>query len=183
MRAKVAPLVLGLLAGLSLLLIATSCGEPDARDQSISFRDQNLALADAKFPLPILQNFPARGLLKEFTERQDLVNHPWFAYYMGENGNVVWYFVSETLPVNVCAFLSSTEDVRDDNDGNLILTAASLDGIFYGGAGASAACTSVIVKDAATGAIGTIPGDKLIVFDQPLLLEAEPIRLHIEPLP
>jgi len=118
MRAKVAPLVLGLLAGLSLLLIATSCGEPDARDQSISFRDQNLALADAKFPLPILQNFPARGLLKEFTERQDLVNHPWFAYYMGENGNVVWYFVSETLPVNVCAFLSSTEDVRDDNDGN-----------------------------------------------------------------
>lgn len=185
MRAKLSPLLLGLLVGFAVIFIAVSgCdGDKASRESSVNFRDQNFARAEAKYPLPAQQNFPARGLLKEFTERQDLVNHPWFAYYMGENGNVVWYFVSETLPVNICAFLSSTEDVRDDDSGNLILTSPSLDGIFYGGAGASAACTSVIVKDAATGAIGTIPGDKLIVFDQPLLLEAEPIQIHINPLP
>jgi len=183
MRAKLSPFIFGLFVGLSFLLMASSCGDKASRESSVDFRDQNFARAEAKYPLPAQENFPLRGLLKEYTERQDLVNHPWFAYYMGENGNVVWYFVSETLPVNVCAFLSSTEDVRDDNDGNLILTAPSLDGIFYGGAGASAACTSVIVKDAATKAMGLIPSDKLLIFDQPLLLEAEPVRIHIAPLP
>ncbi len=185
MRVKLAPLTLGLFAGLSLLLIAAKCdSDKEARRESVEFRDQNFARAEAKYPLPAQQNFPLRGLLREYTQRQDLVNHPWFAYYVGENGNVVWYFVSETLPVNICAFLSSTEDVKfDRNGGNIILTAPSLDGIFYGGAGASAACTSVIVKDAATGAMGTIPGDKLLVFDQPLLLDAEPVRIQIQPLP
>ena len=181
MRPKV---IFGLLIVATLFLVATACGDTkESRRESISFRDQNFARAEAKFPLPTQQNFPLRELLVEYTERQDMVNHPWYTYILGENGNVVSYFVSTTMPLNACAFLSSTEDVMHGADGDLVLTAPSLDGIFYGGSGASVACTGWIVKDAATNAMGIIYGDKLLVFDQPLLLDTEPVRIQIQAAP
>lgn len=175
--------VLLLIVGLATVLVACGDSNKIARRESINFRDQNFARAEAKYPLPSQQNFPLRELLVEYTKRQDMVNHPWYTYILGENGNVVSYFVSTTMPLNACAFLSSTEDVYDSSYGNLALTAPSLDGIFYGGSGASVACTGWIVKDAATNAMGIIYGDKLLVFDQPLLLEAEPVRIQIQPAP
>lgn len=185
MRAHIKVTFVLLLVGLAALLTA-ACGESDksARKESVSFRDQNFARAEAKYPLPAQQNFPLRGLLKEFTERQDMVNHPWWTYITGENGNVVSFLVSTTVPLNVCAFLSSTEDVRSSSYGNLVLTAPSLDGIFYGGSGASSVCNGWIVKDTSTNAMGIIyDGGRLIVWDQPLLLEAEPVRLQPVPPP
>ena len=89
--------------------------------------------------------------------------------------------MSTTLPVNVCAFLSSTEDIKTHANGNIVLTAPSLDGYYYGGAGASASCNGWIVKDAATDAMGIIYGDKLLVFDRQLILDTEPVRIQIAP--
>jgi hypothetical protein len=174
-------LALGLfVAVLTTAACDTSRGQSE-REQSVDFRYQNFVRAEAIHPLPAQQNFPLRDLLVEYTRRQDLVNHPWYIYILGENGNVVMYFVSTTMPLNACTFLSSTEEVYGSSQGNLVLTAPSLDGIYYGGSGASAVCTGWIVKDAATSALGVIYGDKLLVFDQPLLLEAEPIRIQVVP--
>lgn len=171
------------IAALGILLaviMACGVGNKTAREQSVDFRYQNFARAEAKHPLPAQQNFPLRELLVEYTRRQDLINHPWYVYILGENGNVVSYFVSTTMPLNACAFLSSTEEVRTSSYGNMVLTAPSLDGIYYGGSGASAVCSGWIVKDVATNAMGIIYGDKLLVFDQPLLLEAEPVRIQVQ---
>ena len=186
MRSKVKNLrwiivfALGLFA---LALTTAACGSEvkTSREQSVDFRYQNFGRAEAKHPLPAQQNFPLRELLVEYTKRQDLINHPWYIYILGENLNVGMYFVSTTMPLNACAFLSSTEEVKYSTGGNLVLTAPSLDGIYYGGSGASAVCTGWIVKDAATNAMGIIYGDKLLVFDQPLIFEAEPVRIQIAP--
>ena len=183
MRGKIGMLKF-VLAAFAIALVVAACGYEtpggeESRKESISARWQNFERAEALLPAPAQQNFPLRELLIEYTQRQDLVNHPWYTYVLGENGNAVYYFVSTTLPVNVCAFLSSTEDVKESSYGNLILTAPSLDGIYYGGAGASSTCNGWIVKDAATNAMGIIYGDKLLVFDQPLILDTEPVRIQI----
>ena len=186
MRGKIRILVVVFAAlAIAFALVAAACGNAGtpggivSRKEAISQRWHNFERAEALHPAPLQQNFPLRALLVEYTQRQDLINHPWYAYILGENGNAVYYFVSTTLPVNVCAFLSSTEDVKIDSYGNLVLTAPSLDGIYYGGAGASASCNGWIVKDAATNAMGIIYGDKILMFDQPLILDTEPVRIQI----
>lgn len=166
-------------------LAFVACGETSAgresREQSIEGRDAGFARAEALHPAPILQNFPAREALVEFSERQDMLDHPWYVYILSDMGSVIGYYVAQTRPVNSCTFLSSTEDVEDYDDSELVLTAPSLDGIFYGGAGASAGCDAWFFFDSATDAMVEIRGVKFFTADQPLLLEAEPIRIGSAP--
>lgn len=176
MCSKVAILFLAIL----LVMVGTvACtGNKEAirqRVQSIEERTEMFARAEAKIPVPRTENFPLRGVLAEYTRRQDLVNHPWYTYILSDDGRVTHYFVSTTVPVNSCAFLSSTEDVADRYEGDPVLTAPSLDGIYYGGSGASAACNGWIFIDAGTGIMGMVFGTKIVTFDAMLVLETEPI--------
>ncbi|OGY20965.1 MAG: hypothetical protein A2113_01525 [Candidatus Woykebacteria bacterium GWA1_44_8] len=97
---------------------------------------------------------------------------------MSDDGRVTHYFVSTAVPVNSCAFLSSTEDVETQYEGDPVLTAPSLDGIYYGGSGAASACNGWIFIDAATGGMGMAFGTKIMTFDAPLILETEPILIR-----
>ena len=181
-RLAVLPLVLFSLLGF-VLFTAEDC-ESDTkaanqRDNSVEQREDMFARAEDKYPIPRTENFPLRGVLVEYTRRQDLVNHPWYTYIYSDDGRVTHYFVSTTVPVNSCAFLGSTEDVETQYEGTVVLTAPSLDGIFYGGAGASAACNGWIFIDAATGVMGLVFGTKIQTYDAPLILETEPILLRL----
>ena len=148
------------------------------RDRSIETRAQMFDRAEAKIPIPRTINFPLRSVLAEYTRRQDLINHPWYTYILSDTGQVTHYFVSTSVPVNSCAFLSSTEDIVESEGTDLVLTAPSLDGIFYGGAGAAAACDGWIFIDAASGAMGMAFGTKIMTFDSALILETEPILIR-----
>ena len=178
MRGKI---IVVFLVGL-LFLVLTGCGNQSAGDQrarSIETRAQMFARAEAAFPIPYNANFPLRGVLVDYTRRQDLLNHPWYTYILADTGAVTHYFVSTTVPVNSCAFLSSTEDWVGSA---VVLTAPSLDGIYYGGSGASAACNGWVFVDAATGAMGLVFGTKILTFDAPLILETEPLLIRFSPL-
>lgn len=181
MRRSVAVSAIAFLSVLVVLL--TACYDVNEkaetqRERSIETRAEMFARAEAKIPVPRTENFPLRQVLTEYTRRQDLINHPWYTYILSDTGQVTHYFVSTTVPVNSCAFLGSTEDVREDDQGNLILTAPSLDGIFYGGSGAASACNGWIFIDAATGAMGMAFGTKIMTFEAPLILETEPILIR-----
>ena len=170
MRLKIA-----LLIGLLAILPLAACDDASRqRDRSIEARAQMFARAEAKIPIPYTENFPLREVLAEYTRRQDLINHPWYTYIMADTGAVTHYFVSTAVPVNSCAFLSSTEDISSVG----VLTAPSLDGIYYGGSGAAAACNGWIFIDAATGAMGLVFGAKILTFDAPLILETEPVLIR-----
>ena len=160
-----------------LLLLASACevgGEN--RRRAVAFREDVFAQAQALYPEPRAQNFPLRQALIKFTEREDLINHPWYIYILGMNGNVIGYYVAQTVPVNSCTFLSSTEVV--DSGSNVVVTAPSLDGIFYGGGGAAAGCDEWFFFDAETDAMIKIRGVFFYVADQPLRLQAEPILVE-----
>lgn len=170
-----------IIAALSIIaaVFLTACGEdgPDARQRSVEQRDQVFSKAESVAPTPSPSNFPTRKALVEFTERQDLENHPWYVYILSDLGTSIGYYVAKTRPVNSCNFLSSTEAVRSSQYGNLVLTAPSLDGIYYGGSGASSGCDAWFFFDSATDALIEIRGVKFFTTDQPLRLDADPIAV------
>src|SRR3990167_3469445 len=176
---KLGLLVVVLLA-LFVTATASSCDKEnigeDQRKQSVATRTQSLKEAEAKFPISHPKNFPLREALVRFTEREDLLDHPWYVYIIADTGNILGYYVAKQVPVNSCTFLSSTENVLTEGiEGTVVLTAPSLDGIYYGGGGASAGCDEWFFFDGATDAMIKIRGVKFFVADQPLKLEAEPI--------
>jgi hypothetical protein len=151
------------------------------RDESVAGRVENMERAEALYPSPENENFPLRALLVEYTKRQDLVNHPWYTYIMSDTGAITHYFVSTTIPVSTNAFLGSTEVLHDGgSESDTILTAPSLDGIYYGGAGSVTGSNGWIFIDAATGAMGIAYGQKILTFDSPLILETEPQLITIK---
>lgn len=173
--------IAGITAVIVLAFGITACGgggtpsSEKQRTNSVKARAKAFAKAEAAAPLPQPKNFPLRKALVEFTKRQDEIDHPWYVYILADTGNAIGYYVAKTVPVNACNFLSSTEDVRDDEWGNLKMTAPSLDGIYYGGSGASGACDSWFFFDSATNALVQIRGVKWFSSDQPLRLDAKPI--------
>ena len=174
-RAAIALSIIGAVA-----FAALGCAEEqggDNRQRAVAHRESTFERATRLFPDPSPQNFPMREALIKFTQRGDLLNHPWYVYIMGDNGNLLGYYVATTKPVNSCNFLSSTEKVYESSNGNIPLTAPSLDGIFYGGGGAAAGCDAWFFFDAATDAMIEIRGVKYYVADAPLRIEAAPIRV------
>lgn len=178
-------IALGALAVVAVFMLTTaeSCDGSSTADQqrerSVDSRAQNFSKAEKVAPLPKSVNFPIRKALVAFTERQDMIDHPWYVYILADTGNMIGYYVAKTVPINACDFLSSTEDVRSPEDeGNVVLTAPSLDGVFYGGGGASAGCDAWFFFDSATNALVQIRGVNFYTADQPLRVEAKPIRVR-----
>lgn len=183
MRFRLATVILAFAALVGAAVLLISCIEPDtgeiSRKTGIEFRDDNMERAERKVPVRPSVNFPLRAGLEEFNWRIDQVNHPWYTYILGDQGNILGYYVSTTRPINSCTFLSSTEDVVTKHEGTIVLTAPSLDGIFYGGSGASAGCDAWFFFDQSTLALIEIRGVKFFTSDQPLKLEAEAILVDL----
>lgn len=172
------------IVALFMLMGASDCeGGNDTgrelRNDSVDHRYDILKKAQRVHPDPSLVNFVQREVLIKMSEREDLLNHPWYVYITGENGNVVGYYVASTVPVNACNFLSSTEDVRDDESGNNVLQAPSLDGMYYG----SSQCDVWVFFDLATDNEIRIRGMNFHVSDGPLILDSEPIKYEVQETP
>lgn len=174
--------ILSIFGVVALVVFLSGCTQTEAfsdtgrdlREQAISDRWSNFKRAVAKFPAPTqLSNFPMRKSLIKFTQRQDLVNHPWYIYVMGMNGEPVGYFIGETYPQNACNFLSSTEDIRSGDTGKVVVTAPSYDGMFYGGGGASGACDTYFTFDVVTDAMYTFKAPFFFASDVPLELNVQ----------
>lgn len=160
---------------------AAACTEAENLDKSrsdaVTARERNFDRAEAMWPAPTnLSNFPIRRALVEFTERQDLINHPWYIYIMGLDGSQIGYFVGQTYPINACNFLSSSERFVDTGNTEQVVTAPSYDGIFYGGGGSQAGCNSYFFFDVETNAMITFTADLWTASDQPLSFDTRVIE-------
>lgn len=167
------------IAALGALALGCSQYEGTQYERAVEQREIVFEAAELAHPVPNLVNFPLRAALVKFTQRQDMLDHPWFVYVLGDNGNVIGYYVAQTKPINSCNFLSSTEKMVEGGSSGTsqVLTAPSLDGIFYGGGGSAASCDAWFWFDAATDTLVEIRGVKFFVADSPLALEAEPITV------
>lgn len=177
-------IVIALVLMLAIFVIACDSGNSDLtkqRNDSVDKRVDTMNRAEASHPTPYTENFPLRQLLVEYTNRTDMLNHPWYNYIMAENGQITHYFVSASIPVSTNAFLGSTESIYRSDDGTVVVAAPSLDGIYYGGGGSIGSDNGWIFKDSTTGAILVIHcyTGTLISVDAPLMLETEPMLMKI----
>lgn len=159
---------------------AGSCEDPgaDQRKESAKARADTFDRAEKKYPLPHTENFPLRKALVDMTKREDMENHPWYVYVLGDPGNVIGYYVARTAPINACNFLSSTEVITDGSgdetgSGNVIVKAPSIDGVYYG----DSECTVWVLFDYSSNAMIKLGDVKFFTADKPLNLDAEPIKV------
>jgi hypothetical protein len=169
---------------LAAAILAAGCGAAairaysgpspsDARKHAVENRADNFNRAASLVPDPHNTNFPLRRALREFSDREDLLHHPWYVYLLGDNGNTIGYYVAKYPPENSCNFLSSTQDVYHDDHGNLPMQSPSYDGVYYGGS----VCDEWFIFDAATNALVKFRGFHYYVADQPLRVDAKPIKV------
>lgn len=182
-------LLSSIMAMIVVVAVAAACGigrgttlgsvAEDLRESSVNIRWNNLKRAMALYPDPAnLVNFPLRQALVKYSERQDMVNHPYYVYLMDFEGDYIGYFVAEVMPQSTCNFLGSTEDIRSNSEGKVVVTAPSYDGVFYGGGGSSAACNSLFFFDQNTDALIGFNVPAFLFSDVPLVLDAQPQLIY-----
>jgi hypothetical protein len=153
-------------------VLATACSNNASvkqNQQAIKQRTQVYGQAVAQVPTPNITNFPRRKTLVDAVERQALPDHPWYVYVLGQQGNIVNYYVAKSVPVNDCDYLSSTQNVQD----GLVLDSPSLEGIYQSQTG----CNTLTFFDLATDAEIQITGLSTYVTDRPLKVSAQPIKV------
>jgi len=159
-----------------------SVDSQDQRAASVQERANIFNRAQEMYPVPEVHYFLAREMLVKYVQRQDVPDHPFYIYVMTDIGTILGYYVAQSAPVSVNAFLSSTEDIYGDNwgeggEGMITTTAPSIDGIYYGGAGSSAGNNAWFFFDAATDALIMLYDTKMFVSDQPLNIDAPMISI------
>ena len=166
-------IILGILALVVIGFAACSTTAENVYTKNIETREQIFLQAQALYPIPIPLDFPLRKDLVEFTLREAKPG-PWYVYIQTDAGTYSAYYVAKNKPQNACNFLSDTKTAYN----SILRDAPSLDGIYYGGTGASGACDSWFWFDAGTNAL-VETRFKTTVSDQPLAIDVPQIRVSI----
>lgn len=164
----------GLLAAATVATTGCNSRTDRVYNDNIRTREEVFEQAQSRYPMPVPRDFPLRRDLVEYTKRQANPG-PWYIYIQSDLGTYTSYYVSKNLPQNACNFLSDTKTYVNGYPHD----APSLDGVYYGGTGASGACDSWFWFDAATDAL-VMTRFKFTLSDQPLLLDVPQITVQIK---
>ena len=175
---KLMPLLVLAVVGLFLIAASEGCNADEQKIyyDTIRTREQIFLRAQALYPIPIPSDFPLRKDLVEFTLRE-AKSGPWYVYIQTDAGTYSAYYVAKNKPQNACNFLSDTKTMVN----SILRDAPSLDGIYYGGTGASGACDSWFWFDAGTNAL-VETRFKTTVSDQPLAIDVPQIKVLLVPV-
>lgn len=170
------PATLAVVIGMVAL---TGCkeGESSSRADGAKTQESLMKRAQAKTPVPQVSNFLTRDAVAKWMRRMDTPDKTFYVYLMGNNGQQLGYYVAQTRPISNCTLMTPPDKLHYWSSGNsgkatAVTQAPSLDGVYSTGG-----CDSYFFFDAATDAFVEINGLNFYVSDQPLAIEAEPIRV------
>lgn len=168
------PVTLCLIAIISFFLLAANSCQSETERQQVEARNQNMDRANQMVKVPEISNFVVREGVAEYMRRMDEPNKLFYIYVLADTGNVLGYYVSRGAPINICTFLTPPD--RRTRNHSSIRKAPAADGVYYG----DAACNTEYFFDSETNTMVMIQGLKLFVSEQPLELDAEPIRVKTD---
>lgn len=158
----------------AMFMMACEPQPPSTSKQQEGQRDSAMDRAHSSVQIPTTQNFLTRETVAEFMRRTDEPDKTFYIYVLADTGQIIGYYVSRGRPVNICTFLSPPDKVERKPGGGYVKRAApGMDGVYYG----AGACGSDYFFDAETDTMVELHGLKMFVADQPLELDAEPIRV------
>lgn len=164
-----------------LLVAAVGCRyevEASADAKNAQAREQTMERATYSVPVPNINNFLTRQYLADWMKRLDDPSKVFYVYLMSDVGTYIGYYIG-TRPVSVCTYMTPTQKLwRGDFNqyGREALgVAPGLDGVYYGAGGN---CDTYFMFDSETGALIHFSGFHYFTSDQPLSVDAEPLRVE-----
>ena len=156
---------------LVLTLTASSCeSKPD--DLAVARETQREVMGSATEAVPpyLPTEFPAREDINWYLQETEQ-RATWYVYAINREGRPIFYVVSDMKPRNICISITAPDRRVAGSQGNVVMSAPALDGVYYGGAG----CDAYYLRDAATGNFIEIAGQTftLIASKVPLRLETD----------
>jgi len=151
-----------------VMLSAASCDDSGSSQQKETTTQQNsydkLVKAD---PAHEMTYSPTRKTINFWVDTWNKPGQLAYVYLQNADGNLIGYYVLEGPPVSMCTALTPNYRIRDDQNGNLLLPAPGIDGVYYSGG----ECDTYYGKDATTGAyieytVGL--GINVLLYTQPL---------------
>lgn len=165
-----------LLLGIAALAL-TACNEQSTTQQQEATRDRIQDRAHQAVRVPEISNFLVRETVAEYMRRMDEPNKLFYVYVLADTGQILGYYIARGAPVNICTFLTPPDRFhRESGPAYAMRKAPAADGVFYG----DSACNTEYFFDAETDSLIQIQGLKLFISEQPLELDAEPIRVKSE---
>lgn len=155
-----------------LSALLAGCFEPSVRSNSVDAQQRVTERALKAVPVPVVTNFLAREAVAKQVRRLDEAGKLFYVYIIGDNGQQIGYYVSNTRPVATCTLLTPPEEVLSNGYGSVV-KAPGLGGTYS----PAPSCAGVFFFDAATDAYIEIAGLNYFVSDQPLSVRSEPIRV------
>jgi len=171
--------IISLISGIIAIFLLSGASACDQNTQAVytdnvNIREETFKRAQNLYPMPNPSDFPLRKDLVEFTLREAKPG-PWYVYIQTDSGSYSSYYVAKNKPQNSCNFLSSTT-TSSWWSSSIPVDAPSMDGIYYGGTGASGACDAWFWFDAITNAL-VETRFKTTVSDQPLAIDVPMITI------
>lgn len=171
MKGKFTRIVCGLAVAVGLVFGASGCieGKQDTREKSSHAQESLMERATAETPVPKINHFVVRKAVAKWLKRNDVPNKLFYVYVMTPMGQPLGYFVSQHYPVSYSALMTPPDTIVNGNwNGNdHVVSAPALDGVWYGGGGAT---DLWYFFDAETDALISLKGGMMFFTDQPLSL-------------
>ncbi|WP_019558521.1 hypothetical protein [Thioalkalivibrio sp. ALE12] len=169
--------VIATIALAATALTLSGCNEASTSQQQETARDNIMDRAHQSVRIPEVSNFLTREYVAEYMRRMDEPNKTFYVYVVADTGQMLGYYVARSAPVNICTFLTPPDRVErttSSSVGRVLRKASGADGVYYG----DSACNTEYFFDAETDALVQIQGLNLFVSDQPLEMDAKPIRVQ-----
>ncbi len=166
-----------LLAGSMMGNKGCEAAPPTARETNMKAQASLMDRATATVPVPQVNNFLSREAVAKQVKRLDEKGKLFYVYILGDNGQQLGYYVSNTRPVATCSLLTPPDDIWERHMGNGGYSTQRITAPGLGGTYSPGPCGSVFFFDAATDAYIEIAGLNYFVSDQPLSVKSEPIKI------
>jgi hypothetical protein len=168
-------LIIGLAIAAAALLLVGCDSQPDAQRNEAKIQQDSYSRLSAAQPARAMNYSSTRETINFWIRTWDSPDKLSYVYLIASNGQLIGYYVFKGLPVSYCAALTPTYRIHGSSNGNLVLPAPSIDGVYYSGG----QCNSYYGRDATTNSyieytVGN--GINSLVYERPLP------RQDVEPL-
>lgn len=157
---------------LGCLLILGACEENTdlnkQRKKQTAMQVTNQEKAEQLYPMPQIDDYITRRQVIRWTDEMDNPS-VWYVYvYLRGVPEPLGFYIADAPPTPYCAFLNPPDQVIDRYEGDVVVTAPGIDGVYYG----EGNCNDLnYFWDEASGAMVQLKGFDLFAVNAPLDLE------------
>ena len=134
-----------LLLVMCFALMACSDVPPSTQRVSEQTQEEVVRSAMAAVPAYRIQEYTAREDVNVYLQETEGRN-TWYVYALNFNGDALFYIVSDIKPRNICVSLTAPDRKVHGTNGNIVMTAPALDGVYYSGN----SCDAYYMRDKTT---------------------------------